>query len=495
MSPSEHPNDKSGLDASAKLTRAKLNKRFGDAGLSKDKSGPESSPEFQRSWYVEGHVRSGVISFVLAQWYLRAIRQRYSPREGPQSLLGDEGLSSRGNQLNLIFITDEDLASQSTQKKKTEEGMVDSQPMEEEFQGAGTRDAGTEKHRGPTEPQAKMKATPRKLAYANSDKEAPARSLAREFSDRFSLESPGTSDTHRQAHSASKRGVARNWFDDLDPKSVDSFEELSQKLLEEFSQQKRHAKDPTKIHSIKRRQNEGLQAFMDRYKSESSHIKGVPPVLRISAFMHGHGHSKLAKKLNDKIPKTVGEMFERVSDLIKGEIATSQDSEDDRFCGRNISSPRSNRSSSNYGKGRKNREAIRECKQLEMVQGTWKEIQWRQRDEQMSRVREQVIPRTKNNSERGPDSGPTSPEKTWGREDADEVFTIGHECPDQYVMMGATLTTNCKQLLADVLQENKEVLAWSGLEKIAIPGFVMEHQLKIYPLTEPMAHKRRPMTS
>ncbi|GKF37104.1 hypothetical protein Tco_0113862, partial [Tanacetum coccineum] len=89
-----HSKDKSGLDASAKLTRAKLNKRSGDANLLKDKSGPESPPEFRRSWRVKGHVRSGVISPVLAQRYLRTIQKRYSPREGPQSLLGDEGLSS-----------------------------------------------------------------------------------------------------------------------------------------------------------------------------------------------------------------------------------------------------------------------------------------------------------------------------------------------------------------------------------------------------------------
>ncbi|GJW25757.1 reverse transcriptase domain-containing protein [Tanacetum coccineum] len=116
-------------------------------------------------------------------------------------------------------------------------------------------------------------------------------------------------------------GAAQNWFDDLDPKSVDSFEELSQKLLEEFTQQKRYAKDLTKIHGIKRRPSEGLQTFMDRFKSESSHIKGVPPVLRISAFMHGHGHPKLAKKLNDKIPKTVDEMFKTVKAFIRGEVA------------------------------------------------------------------------------------------------------------------------------------------------------------------------------
>nr|GEV52360.1 hypothetical protein [Tanacetum cinerariifolium] len=67
---------------------------------------------------------------------------------------------------------------------------------------------------------------------------------------------------------------------------------------------------------------EGLQAFMDRFKAESAHIKGVPLVLRISAFMHGHGHPELAKKLNDKILKTVDEMWERVMAFIKGEMAT-----------------------------------------------------------------------------------------------------------------------------------------------------------------------------
>ncbi|GJU06480.1 hypothetical protein Tco_1122910 [Tanacetum coccineum] len=97
-SPSEHPKDKSGLAASAKLTRVELNKRSGDADLSKDKSGPESPPEFRRSWYVEGHIRSGVISSVLAQQHLSN-----SPTKG--IVLGDEGPSSRGTKLNSTFIT------------------------------------------------------------------------------------------------------------------------------------------------------------------------------------------------------------------------------------------------------------------------------------------------------------------------------------------------------------------------------------------------------
>ncbi|GJY35548.1 reverse transcriptase domain-containing protein [Tanacetum coccineum] len=116
-------------------------------------------------------------------------------------------------------------------------------------------------------------------------------------------------------------GSARNWFDSLDPKSVDGFEELSSKFLEEFSQQKRYDKDPTEIHGIKRKPNEGLQAFMDRFKAESAHIKGAPSVLRISAFIHGHGHPELAKKINDKIPKMVDEMWAKVRAFIRVETA------------------------------------------------------------------------------------------------------------------------------------------------------------------------------
>ncbi|GKD08183.1 hypothetical protein Tco_1187868 [Tanacetum coccineum] len=89
-----------------------------------------------------------------------------------------------------------------------------------------------------------------------------------------------------------------------------------------FHNKKRYAKDPTEIHGIKRRQNEGFQAFMYRFKFESSHITGVPSVFSVSAFMHGHGHPELAKKLNNKIPKTVDEMFERVRAFIRGEVAT-----------------------------------------------------------------------------------------------------------------------------------------------------------------------------
>ncbi|GKD21831.1 hypothetical protein Tco_1223534 [Tanacetum coccineum] len=222
--------------------------------------------------------------------------------------------------------------------------------------------------------KAMTKATPRRLAYVDSDKEAPAGSLARSFSDRFSLESYCTFDTRRQTRSVSKsqrtpsknkepshrrrsrrledrsrtkekvgRSKSRGKRSGHQETSSDSeYEEGSEDTYEDlnspykrpkpthFTQRitcfKHHlmAKLPRniKIHGIKRRQNEGLQAFMDRFKFESSHIKGIPLVLCISAFMHGHGHPEVAKKLNEKIPKTVDEMFERVRAFIRGEVVT-----------------------------------------------------------------------------------------------------------------------------------------------------------------------------
>ncbi|GJV01750.1 reverse transcriptase domain-containing protein [Tanacetum coccineum] len=77
------------------------------------------------------------------------------------------------------------------------------------------------------------------------------------------------------------------------------------------------------------------------------------------------------------------------------------------------------------------REALRECKHLERVKGSWKEVQWRQREEKMSRIRDQ-------------------------------------ERPNQYVTMGSTLTTNYKQLLADVVRENIHVSASGGRIRASI---------------------------
>ncbi|GJZ52166.1 hypothetical protein Tco_0606681, partial [Tanacetum coccineum] len=53
---SEHPEKKHNEETFANLARAKPGKYYGEAGVSKDTSCPESPGELRRSWYIEGHL-------------------------------------------------------------------------------------------------------------------------------------------------------------------------------------------------------------------------------------------------------------------------------------------------------------------------------------------------------------------------------------------------------------------------------------------------------
>ncbi|GKD31247.1 hypothetical protein Tco_1242025 [Tanacetum coccineum] len=148
-----------------------------------------------------------------------------------------------------------------------------------------------------------MKATPRKLAYVDSDKEAPAGSLARGFSYRFFLKSSGTSDTRNQTRfvSKSQRTPSKN-------KELTHLKRS--RRLEDGSITKEKARK-------ERSKPKGKWFGRQETSSDSEREEGSED----TSFMHGHVHPELAKKLNDKIPKTMDEMFERVMAFIRGEVA------------------------------------------------------------------------------------------------------------------------------------------------------------------------------
>ncbi|GJU35259.1 hypothetical protein Tco_1183613 [Tanacetum coccineum] len=73
---SEYPEKRHNLETSANLTRAEPGKCSRETDMSKDTPGPESPEGLQRSWYVEGQIRSGVVSSVLAQQYQETVQQR-----------------------------------------------------------------------------------------------------------------------------------------------------------------------------------------------------------------------------------------------------------------------------------------------------------------------------------------------------------------------------------------------------------------------------------
>ncbi|GJW07837.1 reverse transcriptase domain-containing protein [Tanacetum coccineum] len=104
-------------------------------------------------------------------------------------------------------------------------------------------------------------------------------------------------------------GSARVWFDDLPPKSVDSYDDLKKAFLANFLQQKKYTKDPVEIHHINQKEGESTKDFVQRFKAESRHVKGASECMRISGFRHGITNPELIKRLHDNIPKSVDEMM------------------------------------------------------------------------------------------------------------------------------------------------------------------------------------------
>ncbi|GJY13758.1 reverse transcriptase domain-containing protein [Tanacetum coccineum] len=87
------------------------------------------------------------------------------------------------------------------------------------------------------------------------------------------------------------------------------------------ARQTKHIKDPVEIHHIKQRDGESTEDFMERYKAEVLDVEGAPECMRISGFMHGITHPGLIKRLYERIPRSMDEMYRMTTSFLQGEVA------------------------------------------------------------------------------------------------------------------------------------------------------------------------------
>ncbi|GJU90799.1 reverse transcriptase domain-containing protein [Tanacetum coccineum] len=60
---------------------------------------------------------------------------------------------------------------------------------------------------------------------------------------------------------------------------------------------------------------------MERYKAEVLDVEGAPECMRIFGFMHGITHPGLIKRLFERIPRSVDEMYRMTTSVLQGEVA------------------------------------------------------------------------------------------------------------------------------------------------------------------------------
>ncbi|GKE81239.1 hypothetical protein Tco_1551239 [Tanacetum coccineum] len=144
-----------------------------------------------------------------------------------------------------------------------------------------------------------MKATPRKLAYVDSNKEAPDESLTRGFSDRFSLESSGISETHRRTCSAGKsqRTPSKN----KEPAHLRRSRRLEDRSITKKKTRRERSKPRGKRsgHQETSSDFEGDEGSTDTYEDLNSPYKRPKPTTftqRITRFKY-HRRAKLPRNI------------------------------------------------------------------------------------------------------------------------------------------------------------------------------------------------------
>ncbi|GJU79929.1 reverse transcriptase domain-containing protein [Tanacetum coccineum] len=75
------------------------------------------------------------------------------------------------------------------------------------------------------------------------------------------------------------------------------------------------------IYHIKQRNGESTEDFMERYEAEVLDVEGAPECMKISEFMHGITHPELIKRLYEKIPRSMDEMYRVTTSFLQGEVA------------------------------------------------------------------------------------------------------------------------------------------------------------------------------
>ncbi|XP_022041919.1 uncharacterized protein LOC110944569 [Helianthus annuus] len=115
---------------------------------------------------------------------------------------------------------------------------------------------------------------------------------------------------------------ARLWFDSLPPGGIDSYEELSEKFLRNFGQQRKVVKNLNEILHIRQRDNERIDQYMERFVRESMNIKDVPEVMKISSFINELKHTQLCEKLGKSSPTHLTTLWTGSEPLSEGKTQT-----------------------------------------------------------------------------------------------------------------------------------------------------------------------------
>ncbi|XP_020992665.1 uncharacterized protein LOC110278762 [Arachis duranensis] len=110
--------------------------------------------------------------------------------------------------------------------------------------------------------------------------------------------------------------AAMKWFDSLPPRSVTSFDDLSQKFLMRFSIQKDKVKHAPSLLGVKQEDREPLRNYMEMFNKACLEIQDMPTEAVIMSLVNGLGKGSFSQSISKRHPTSLNDVQERVEKYI-----------------------------------------------------------------------------------------------------------------------------------------------------------------------------------
>jgi len=116
---------------------------------------------------------------------------------------------------------------------------------------------------------------------------------------------------------ATLKGVAQSWFNDLAPRSITCFQDLTDKFVNQFLASHKERRTSIHLSKIKQGPQESLAEFVKRFHQEAMLIPNLEDGVAYTSFLNGLKSGRFKFSLAEQKETTLAEVLRKAADFIQ----------------------------------------------------------------------------------------------------------------------------------------------------------------------------------
>ncbi|XP_043721046.1 uncharacterized protein LOC122668568 [Telopea speciosissima] len=134
-----------------------------------------------------------------------------------------------------------------------------------------------------------------------------------------------------RAFQSTLKGLARQWFSPLKPRSLSSFVDLGRAFLTNFMSSRIHKKTAANMLAIRQQTGESIREFLTRFNNEALEVRDLNPMVMFQALSSGIRDRKLKESLIMEEPTNTYDLYSRCEKHIKlAEVLAAEQEKESR---------------------------------------------------------------------------------------------------------------------------------------------------------------------